>query len=176
MDDVGDSNNEGGKDPYHEDHEFRDIIWCAPTEDKHTKGMHSNGLSTMFPRDKENDYKIDYANGPRTCNRTPRISHEKSKKDKGRVAPKNSRHCHTNNADLLDRSLRRTKVSFRDGLRVQMVNISRHFIFGSNTHLYQLRTPSAIHLMIGRFPKSQGYDIRFLADKIARDSTDQVLV
>ena len=93
-----------------------------------------------------------------------------------RVAPKNSRHCHTNNADLLDRSLRRAKVSFRDGLRVQMVNISRHFIFGSNTHLYQLRTPSAIHLMIGRFPKSQGYDIRFLGDKIARGSTDQVLV
>ena len=178
VDDIGDSNNEGGKDPYHEDHELRDIIWCAPTEDKHTKGMHSNSLSPTFPRDKEKDYKIDYGNGPRTCNRTPESATRKLKKQRQlRVAPeKNSRHCHTNNPNLLDRSLCRAKVSFRDGLRVQMVNISRHFIFGSNTHLYQLRTPSAIHLMIGRFPKSQGYDIRFLADKIARDSTDQVLV
>ena len=50
VDDVGDSNIEGGKEPYHEDHALRDIIcWCAPAEDKHKKGMHCNGLSTMFP-------------------------------------------------------------------------------------------------------------------------------
>jgi hypothetical protein len=52
----------------------------------------------------------------------PRISHEKPKKQRQlRVAPKkNSRHCHTNNANLLHRSLRRAKVSFRDGLQIQI--------------------------------------------------------
>ena len=173
MDDIGDSNNEGGKDPYHEDHELRDIIWCAPTEDKHTKGMHSNSLSPTFPRDKEKDYKIDYGNGPRTCNRTPESATRKLKKQRQlRVAPeKNSRHCHTNNPNLLDRSLCRAKVSFRDGLRVQ-IELSV-FISSSGSHFHQVRTPLAIHLIMGRTPSC---DIRFLGNKIARGSTDPVLV
>ena len=48
VNDVGDSDNEGGKNPYYEDHELRDIIWCPPAEDKHTEGMYSNGLFMMI--------------------------------------------------------------------------------------------------------------------------------